>query len=333
MTNSTKLLSTLASIKGLPVLVIGDIILDRYVWGEVDRISPEAPVPVVEVKRVEDRLGGAANVVRNLVNLGASVSLVGTIGDDQDGRIVQQQLQHSHINQDGVLVIPNRRTALKTRVIAHSQQVVRIDHEDRTALEAEYNESLRAHVNSVLKNSSAVIVADYGKGVFSSELSKLLSQAKQSGELSLTKRPYLIDPHPRNYALYNSVNIIKPNRKEAEKASGIDIVDTKSATKAAKILIKRWGADMILITLGEGGMLMLSSGISDALILETRAREVFDVSGAGDTVAAVFGAALGVGADYQTAGELANLAAGIVVAEIGTAAISSKQLEQQIQTN
>lgn len=331
LTSAEQLLKTTDAIAGLPVLVVGDIILDRYIWGRVERISPEAPVPVVEVKNTEDRLGGAGNVVRNLVNLGAKVALCGFIGDDDEGKKVLAQLEQQGVNRDGVITDRNRRTTLKTRVMAHGQQVVRIDDENLTAPAAALAEGLAAAIDSQLDGSKAVIVSDYGKGSVSEAVLRRLDQARVAKRLGLGTRPLLLDPHPRNYSLYKSYSIIKPNRKEAEKASGIDITDRPTAMQAAQLLLKKWNAEMVLITLGEDGLVLVEAGGKQPIMLETQTQEVYDVSGAGDTVAAVFTAALGAGASAGAAGELANIAAGIVVAEVGTFAVTADLLRERIQ--
>ncbi|MCB0338461.1 MAG: bifunctional hydroxymethylpyrimidine kinase/phosphomethylpyrimidine kinase [Bdellovibrionales bacterium] len=326
-------LSLLDKIKDLRILVAGDIILDRYVWGRVDRISPEAPVPVVEVHKIEDRLGGAGNVVGNLVGLGAKVSLCGFVGNDSEGEIVVSQLKSSNVNCDGIVNDEFRPTALKTRVIAHKQQVVRIDREDRGAPSETLSVRLASAIDSGLDSCNAVIISDYGKGTFSSAIMDKLAAAKVAGRISLSKRPLVVDPHPSNNSLYRGISVVKPNRREAEQATGIQITDRESAVLAARALVKKWGAEIAVVTLGEDGMVLFESGATDALTLETRALDVFDVSGAGDTVTAVLTASLAAGATLLQAGELANIAAGIVVAEVGTVAVTHEMLVHELKAN
>ncbi len=325
------LLGLLDKFSEVSALVIGDIILDRYIWGNVERISPEAPVPVVDVRKVEDRLGGAGNAVRNLCAIGAKVSLCGMIGDDEEGQRVLQLLDQSGVNKEGVMIDRGRPTSLKTRVIAHSQQVVRIDREDTRVQGVALSEGLAAMADAHLENSGVVIVSDYGKGAIAAPLFKRLSAARQEGRLGSRVRPLVVDPHPHNYDLYDGITIAKPNRKEAEVAVGFSIDSPEAATKAAQLLCKRWNSEMMMITLGEGGLMILPAIDQQAIFLETVAREVFDVSGAGDTVTALFSAALALGASPSLAGDLANIAAGIVVSEVGTVPINVTRLRSDIE--
>jgi rfaE bifunctional protein kinase chain/domain len=326
-----ELLETLEKMAGVPILVVGDILLDRYTWGKVDRISPEAPVPVVQVVRMEDRLGGAGNVVRNLVNIGAKVSVTGLIGDDADGQVVINLFKEAGADSSGVLVDSSRPTVLKSRVIAVTQQVVRIDREVLDPARPEISKKLTGLIQERIGDSRAVILSDYGKSAVTADVLQALTAAYDQGTLGLKSRPLFVDPHPRNYDRYRGMSVAKPNRKEAEAASGRGIKGIEDAFDAAGILLKKWGAEIMVITLGEGGMVVRRADTSDGLHLETMAREVFDVSGAGDTVTAVFTAALAVGAGPVNAGILANIAAGIVVSEVGTAAIKLDKLREQVE--
>lgn len=330
LANKHELLETLEKMAGTPILVVGDLLLDRYTWGKVERISPEAPVPVVQVVKMEDRLGGAGNVVRNLVNIGVNVSVVGLIGDDSDGRAMMELFEKAGADASGVLVDPARPTVLKSRVIAATQQVVRVDRETLDPASAEISKQLSDLVKSRLSSANAVILSDYGKSAVTPEVISTLTAAYESGELGLDSTPLFVDPHPRNYDRYRKMSIAKPNKKEAEAASGRSIKGIDDAFEAAGILLKKWGAEIMVITLGEGGMIVRRADTADALHLETMAREVFDVSGAGDTVTAVYTAALAVGAGPVNAGILANIAAGIVVSEVGTAAIKLDKLREQV---
>lgn len=326
-----ELLATLDKMAGTPVLVVGDLLLDRYTWGKVDRISPEAPVPVVQVIRMEDRLGGAGNVVRNLVNIGLKVSVAGLIGDDVDGRIMLDLFDDIGADCSGVLVDSSRPTVLKSRVIAASQQVVRVDREVLDEASPQVSSQLAELVQQRIVDSQAVILSDYGKSAVTPEVLGVLTKAYDEGLLGLDSRPLFVDPHPRNYGRYHRMSVAKPNRKEAEAASGIAIRSVEDAFAAAGVLLKKWGADLMVITLGEGGMIVRRADSADGLHLETMARDVFDVSGAGDTVTAVYTAALSVGAGPINAGILANIAAGIVVSEVGTAAIQLDRLREQVE--
>lgn len=331
MTSSpTDLLDALSRVQGLPVLVIGDLILDRYVWGEVDRVSAEAPVPVVDVKRVENRLGGAGNVAHNLKALGAVPTICGIIGDDDDGKDLLKIFAELGIAQQGVVVDRQRPTSLKTRIIAQRQQMMRIDREMRSPMSGAQCEAFAALVDALMESHSAVVISDYGKGVVTKALMKKFKEARASGRIVFPNKPLVIDPHPVNFDIYDEACVVKPNRKEAEKATGINIVDAASANLAAKKLEEFWKTSLVFLTLGEDGLLMLERG-HESVILPTVAREVFDVSGAGDTVTAVLSAALAAGVSLRIAGELANLAAGIAVSEVGTVAVTREQIQNAIE--
>lgn len=328
--SKTKLLEVLAAVRELPVLVVGDIILDRYVWGTVARISPEAPVPVVEVDRMEDRLGGAANVVRNLTALGCKPLLCGFIGSDAEGQSVLSLLQKEGVSNHSILVSQDKPTALKTRIIAQRQQMLRIDRESKLPNAASLNRDLANTVNQLLDSSKVIIASDYGKGAISEVLLTSLEQARQQSRIGMQQRPLVVDPHPANYANYKGICIAKPNRREAEIASGIEITDKLSVVKAANVLIKKWNSEMMLITLGEDGLAIVTNDAAPPIFLDTVAQEVFDVSGAGDTVTALFSAAIATGASPALAGDLANIAAGVVVSEVGTVPVDLKRLQQEI---
>ena len=328
--NKQELLDIIDRISGTPIQVIGDFVLDSYTWGKVERISPEAPVPVVEVVRMEDRLGGAGNVVRNLATIGAKPAACGVIGDDREGRSVLELLKEIGADASGIITDSSRPTVLKTRVIAHTQQIVRIDRERRAELNERMTEQLVDAVASGLPTAKAVILSDYGKGVVTEPLLRSLDSAYKRGDLGLSSRPLFVDPHPRNYSLYKVMSVAKPNRKEAEAASGQKIESVEDAFRVAELLLEKWNSEIMVITLGEGGMVVRKKGSLEGLHLETAAQEVYDVSGAGDTVTAVYTAALAVGAGPVNAGVLANIAAGIVVSEIGTAAIKLDKLKESV---
>ena len=328
-----ELLETLEKIPGCSILVVGDLMLDRYIWGKVDRISPEAPVPVVEVKSIEDRLGGAGNVVRNLCNLGVKVTVCGYVGDDDEGATVLKLLRESNVDKDGVIIDREHPTSLKTRVVAHPQQIVRIDREDKSPRSAPLQSAFASLIESHFtdNNVSGVIVSDYAKGAISPIIMNKFSENAQKGILGRKAIPLVIDPHPSNYNLYKNITIAKPNRKEAEAASGMKITDHVSALEAAQIIMEKWNSELMMITLGEGGMVIAEKGVSGGVCLDTFAQEVFDVSGAGDTVTSVFTAALAVGASVAVAGQLSNVAAGYVVSEVGTVAIDLARLKSEVE--
>lgn len=325
------LFDALSSIEGTPILVLGDLMLDRYVWGRVDRISPEAPVPVVLVNKTEDRLGGAGNVVNNLCKLGAKVSLAGFVGSDIEGRIVQKLLARKGVVGDGIIIDPAVKTTLKTRVIAQSQQVVRVDREESVSHQESLYHKLASWLELNISQHKAVIVSDYGKGTIAAPVMAALEQTGQKFKSGQARSPVVLDPHPRNYGIYANINVAKPNRREAEIATGLKIRTREQALSAARVLADKWGAQIALVTLGEDGMVLTAPEISGGLFLDTVAVEVFDVSGAGDTVTALFAAALAAGISSEIAGVLANLAAGVVVAEVGTAAIDPDKLRLAIE--
>jgi len=325
------LADTLEKIRDLPVVVVGDIILDRYIWGAVSRISPEAPIPVVDVVKIENRLGGAGNVLMNLKSLGAEARLCGFVGDDAESETVLKLLSDSDVDRDGIMIDRGRPTCLKTRVIAHAQHVVRIDQESAIVQGVALREGFAALVDAHIDEARAVIVSDYAKGAVSAPLMKKLIEARSAGRLGLPGKPLVIDPRPVNYELYQKVDIAKPNRREAEAASGMKINDRESAVKAGKFLLKKWEAQMILVSLGEDGLVIVTDSEGPGIVRDTVAREVFDVSGAGDTVTAIFTAAIAAGAKPAVAGDLANLGAGIVVSEVGTAPINRARLVKAIE--
>jgi rfaE bifunctional protein kinase chain/domain len=328
--SKSELTEALDKVQGLPVLVIGDLIVDRYVWGGVSRISAEAPVPVVDINKVENRLGGAGNVANNLKALGCVPTICGIIGDDDEGKELLKILNELGIAQNGIIVDRQRPTSLKTRIIAQRQQMVRIDREFRGPMASAQCEAFAALVDALMESNRAIVISDYGKGVVTPALMKKLKDARIKGRISFPGKPLVIDPHPANYDIYEEACVVKPNSKEAEKATGITISDSASAALAARKLEERWKTSVVFLTLGEDGLLMLEKG-KETIILPTVAREVFDVSGAGDTVTAVLSAALAAGVPLRVAGELANLAAGIAVSEVGTVAVTYKQISTAIE--
>ncbi len=331
LTSKKEMLAILDRIQNIRILVVGDLILDRYIWGSVERISPEAPVPIVDSKRSDDRLGGAGNAARNLRTVGASVDICGFIGNDTEGEALLSLLERDGIGKEGVIVERGRPTSLKTRVIAQGQQMLRIDRESRAPHASSLREGFAAVVDAHIDQSQAVILSDYGKGCVSQTLMKKFKEARKQGRIGLNVRPLMVDPHPASYDIYDEICVAKPNRKEAEAASGVIIDSIDSASFAAKTLLDRWKANMMVITLGEDGLIIQNKDEDKPLAIATVAREVFDVSGAGDTVTALFAAALAAGASPTIAGELANIGAGIVVSEVGTVAVDRKRLVEEIE--
>lgn len=315
----------------LQISVVGDVILDHYIWGEVNRISPEAPVVVVNVSKEEHSLGGAANVAKNIVSLGANASVIGAIGCDQYGRQVVELLSGAGIETSSLIEVDDRSTTVKSRVLARSQQIVRVDRESDEPLTVQAQTKLASAIGKEIKSSNGVVVSDYAKGVVTQTTYEPLATAFNSGAFSHSNKPLVVDPKNANFGLYNGATVVKPNRIEAEAASGIRIKTKEHAISAARELLLKWRAESILVTLGELGMVSVSSSPnSEPVSVPTRAKEVYDVSGAGDTVTAVYCLSLAAGATAYQAAELSNIAAGVVVAEIGAVAINEQQLRRAI---
>ncbi len=317
----------LAAARQTRVLVIGDVMLDQFIWGGVSRISPEAPVPVVEFERENFMPGGAANVARNLAALRVPTELFGMIGHDENGRRLKKLLDEQDIHCGGVLANAARHTSVKTRIVAHQQQVVRIDRETRDGLDARLTGRLLAKIKSKLAKVDAVIVGDYGKGVVTQPLlNELKSLCRERGVwLSFDPKPV----HRLNLA---GLSLITPNRKEAFELANLpdetrrpNPLADKNLLLAAERLLNELRPAVLLVTLGELGMLLCQRGQKPVHIL-TVAQEVFDVSGAGDTVIAAFTLAIAAGASPLEAAALSNHAAGIVVGKVGTATTSPEEL-------
>ncbi|MBI4355716.1 MAG: D-glycero-beta-D-manno-heptose-7-phosphate kinase [Candidatus Omnitrophica bacterium] len=306
------------------VLVIGDLILDEFVWGKVDRISPEAPVPVVWTQRESAMPGGAANVANNIAALGGHATLLGVIGEDRAGKLLCKALTERGI-EIGSLVIDERRpTTLKTRVIAHHQQVVRIDRETVEPLEAKTLQRLIASVREAVEGVDAVIIEDYGKGVISARLLSTVLPLARGAKLVVT-----VDPKEEHFRMYRGVTTLTPNRFEAAKATGIKTDTDDGVKRAGKAIVKELGCRSVLVTLGEDGMRLFESS-GRTTHIPTKAQEVFDVAGAGDTVIAAYSLALAAGASALDAARLANYAAGIVVGKVGTAVATPEELKARI---
>jgi len=297
------------------ILVVGDIIVDEFVMGDVSRISPEAPVPVVHVESIERRLGGSSNVVRNLHAIDATSAMFGLIGDDEPGRWVLQQLDELDSDAAGVLVKTNERpTAIKTRIIARHQQVVRYDREWIQAASEESRQTIIKSVLARLGDADAVILSDYGKGVLTAEtLCELIPL--------LAGHIVTVDPKPVHTDAYRGATAITPNLMEAAAMSGMEAINEDDhAEKMARQLHEKLALKYVLITRSEKGMTLFDGSVCHHI--PTAARAVFDVTGAGDTVIAVFTACLARGDDALTAARHANLAAGVVVGKVGTATAS-----------
>ncbi|HLL77016.1 MAG TPA: D-glycero-beta-D-manno-heptose-7-phosphate kinase [Pyrinomonadaceae bacterium] len=311
------------------VLVFGDVMLDEFVWGDVTRISPEAPVPVVDIRRESVRLGGAANVLANLVALGARGRLVGVTGEDAAGeRLLSKLKETCAARADAELVRDAERpTTLKTRIIAHNQLVVRADRELRAPVRAEIEERLIDALARALEGADAFVVSDYDKGAVTPRvLAEVLPRAVASGV------PVLVDPKVRNFDSYRPATLVTPNHHEALRLTNSEDDTDEGVARAARHLRERLRCDSVLITRGERGMMLLE-GDAAPLYVETRAREVYDVTGAGDTVIATLALALAAGASLAEAADLANHAAGLVVGKLGTATVSAEELTNSLKAD
>ena len=315
------------------ILVIGDLMLDEFLWGKVTRISPEAPVPVVDVQRRKYYPGGAANVARNLASLGAAVGIAGVVGEDHAGAQLKELLKQEGIVTECLLASKNRKTTHKARICAitrqvhdhleieDQQQIVRVDDESRVSLDAATKGRLSEIIRHEIGQHDAVILEDYAKGLIDQELVTLvISEAKAAGKI------VAIDPNPNNPFDWSGGTVLKPNRREAFQAAQLPYSQDEAAVlRAAEILQKKHAIRHLLITLGEAGMLLIEEG-RKPYHTPTRAQEVFDVSGAGDTAIAAFTLALAAGANGVEAAEIANHAAGVVVGKLGTATLSVEEL-------
>ena len=324
--SKTRAAEILKNLRDRYVLVLGDVMLDEFVWGDVTRISPEAPVPVVDVRRESMHLGGAANVLANLVALGARGAVVGVVGNDAAGRRLQTGLRDLGVQDQFLVVDESRPSTTKTRIIAHSQLVVRADRESRNPVTGKLEEKIISCLKEALKQADAFVVSDYDKGVVTpSILREILPVAYEQA-------PVLIDPKLRNFNAYRPATLVTPNHLEALRMSDTEDHSDDGSHHAAKVIREKLGCDAVLITRGDRGMMLLE-GDGQPVYVETAAREVYDVTGAGDTVIATLAAALATGATMLEAATLANHAAGIVVGKVGTATASAEELIQTFAAN
>lgn len=307
------------------ILVVGDVMLDRYWWGSVKRISPEAPVPVVELTNCTYSGGGAANVATNVAGLGAKSVLLGVVGSDNEASLLRNHLVSAGVVADYLQSVPGRPTTVKTRVVAHHQHVARVDHEVNQPLDSESEKAVLSKLSTLIDEADTVIVSDYAKGLlttgFLAELMTLAAGANKN---------VLVDPKGKSYARYRGATMITPNRIEAAEACNLDPHSTDIIERAGGQLMRELEVAAVLITQGEAGMTLFRRD-QQPKHFETEARNVYDVTGAGDTVIATLATAIGAGADLETATRLANTAAGIVVEQVGTSSISLEQLRHAIE--
>ena len=301
------------------ILVIGDLMIDQYIWGRVKRISPEAPVPVVEVTEENLLLGGAANVAHNVLSLGGRVFIAGIIGEDDNGKILINKLRENGFNTDGIIKDGKRPTTVKTRVLAHNQQVVRFDREEKTEIQQSTLSQLLEYVRACLPEIKGIVISDYCKGLITKKLVKTLLG------LAGKKIFVAVDPKIGHFDYYRGVDLITPNTNEASFAAGIDISDNKTLISAGNLLIKKLRCGSVTITRGDEGMTLFEKS-GKITHIPTCAQEVYDVSGAGDTVIATLTLCKAAGAPLSDAAIVANHAAGVVVGKIGTATVTQQDI-------
>ena len=319
-----KLKEIINKFKKAKLLVVGDLMLDEYVWGDVTRISPEAPVPIVKVNKENFMPGGASNVANNIVTLGGKAILVGVIGSDGRGEILKKTLKDKGVDIGGVISDISRPTTLKTRVIAYHQQVVRIDKEKTDPLSSKVLSKVIDYVRRKLEDVDSLIIEDYGKGVIIPQLlDKVVSMARAKNKL------IIVDPKEENFSFYKGITGITPNQHEASCAVGFAIKDEETLNKAGFKLLNKLGCKVVVITLGERGMRVFERR-KRSVHIPTVAQEVFDVSGAGDTVIGTFTLSLSCGAEPIVAAHIANCAAGIVIGKLGTAVVTKDELIERI---
>ncbi len=304
-------------------LVLGDIMLDQYVHGAVSRISPEAPVPVVHVERSEERLGGAANVANNLAALGAEVWLCGLVGDDVHGSSLREKLEARSIRTEHLIQHPTRPTTRKVRIIAHQQQIVRVDHEVDEPIEEDVEQQIGALARRIVPTIDGVILSDYGKGIVTENLIRQVVAASVGGQF------VAVDPKVKHFSLYRGVSLVTPNVLEAGQAAGEKVTDDESLERVARRLLELLPGTSLLITRGEQGMSLFEPA-RESTHIPTVARHVYDVTGAGDTVIATYALAFTAGSTSREAAVLANHAAGEVIEEVGAAPITVDRLRRSL---
>jgi len=306
------------------ILVVGDVIMDEFIWGDVSRISPEAPVPVVDVRHETKMLGGAANVIHNIASLGAKPVLCGVIGDDPTGREIVRAIEELGLAPDGLVLEPDRPTSIKTRVVAHDQQVVRFDREVRRGIGPESVARLLGMIEKRRHSLDAVIVADYGKGVVTEAMMKgLRTLVRDSGIV------VAVDPKTEHYEYYKGIDILTPNHHEAGAFCRMEIVDRETLIGAGQQILQHLNCRALLITQGKDGMTLFEKG-GEISHIPTVARKVYDVTGAGDTVIGTLVLGMASGLDLKQAAIIANFAAGIVVGEVGTSIVRADDLKKVV---
>jgi rfaE bifunctional protein kinase chain/domain len=312
------------SFKRKTIVVLGDLMLDEYLFGQVSRISPEAPVPVVEVNEEKYLLGGAANVAWNIASLGAKVVPVGVIGKDRPRNTIVKEFQSKRISKDGLVEDPQRHTTIKTRIIAHHQQVVRVDREHRHDIPSALEARVIIRLKKQIPNADALLIEDYNKGLITDNILKTTLALCRKHKKLVT-----VDPKFNHFLDFKGVTLFKPNILETERALGMKITTPQDISRAGKSLLEKLKAKAVLITAGDKGMYLMT-GKDQTYHIPTMAKEVYDVSGAGDTVIAVLTLALAAGASFLESAIIANHAAGVEVSKFGVTAVSVKELKEAL---
>jgi len=322
--DKAKLLGILEKFDSKKVLVIGDIMLDKYIWGEVSRISPEAPVQVVHVSKETFSPGGASNVASNAAALNGKVFMIGIAGNDSAKNILLGELEKKGVNTDGILIDNDKPTTQKVRIIGRSQQLLRVDYEKKDHVHKDIEESMISFIEKMIEKVDIIVISDYAKGVITKEIShKIVQIAKKNN------KPVIVDPKPKHMDLYSNVTLITPNNAEAGEMTGMEDDGDAAVLEMGNKLLKHLNTN-VLITRGEKGMALFEKGGSVSHI-PAKAKEVYSLIGAGDTVVATIALALASGADLKDASMLANIAAGIKVGKIGTASVSVDEIRKEIE--
>lgn len=310
------------------ILVVGDIMLDEYIFGDVEKISPEAPIQILDLKEIRHIPGGAANVVRNIKALGGKIFLTGVIGPEDKGKILKRVLVEGGTNTEGIFIDPKRKTTVKTRVVARNQQIIRIDSENRNWISSKIENKILNFIKKRIKDIDAIIISDYAKGVVSPRLSQNIIKIAKDNKIFC-----LIDPKGRDYLKYKGCNIITPNAKELAQALNVQVENESQFLEAGKMLLSHVMCDNVLVTRGAKGMTLFErNGAWFHSPADNMAGKVVDITGAGDTAAATFALALTAGANLKQAMMIANYACGVVVTKAGAAVVLPEELEKRLKT-
>ena len=315
-------LDIIGNFRHAKVLVVGDIMADQFIWGKVSRISPEAPVPVVRVTSESYLLGGCTNVVNNIFTAGGKAAVSGVIGADALGNWIAGELSKRDIDTGGLVIEEGRPTIVKTRIVAHGQQVVRFDREVTDAIRAASTRRIVEYVKGIRDEIGAIVISDYSKGVVTRRLVNEIRKAIRGEKIVLC-----VDPKQDGFSLYRDCDVITPNHHEAGRALGREFTTAEDVIRGGKTLVKKFNFRAVLITRGEEGMTLFER-TGDMMNIPTKAKEVYDVTGAGDTVIGIFALAAAAGATLKEAAMIANMAAGIVVGKVGTATVTQQELKR-----